>query len=261
MNAMSSMEGKVVFVTGGAGGLGRVFCLRLAAAGANVAVADIDEGEAKRVAAEVNGLGLALDLRSSRSVDDSMNHAFEHFQRIDVLINNAAVHLPKPVEEITDEEFSSILDVNLRGSFYSSRAAARLLIAGKKGGRIINIVTRLFPNALSGPYMASKYGLWGLTGTLAMELAKHQITVNAVAPGVIRGTGMEKWFQEKASRFGMGQREFDSMVENSIPLGRTATPDDIAEMVLFLCSDAASYITGELFNVSGGWTGYSRRLD
>jgi NAD(P)-dependent dehydrogenase (short-subunit alcohol dehydrogenase family) len=108
--------------------------------------------------------------------------------------------------------------------------------------------------------MASKYGLWGLTGTLAMELAKHQITVNAVAPGVIRGTGMEKWFQEKARRLGMGQREFDAMVEDSIPLGRTGTPDDVAEMVLFLCGDGASYVTGELFNVAGGWTGYSRRL-
>jgi NAD(P)-dependent dehydrogenase (short-subunit alcohol dehydrogenase family) len=129
-----------------------------------------------------------------------------------------------------------------------------------QGGRIINIVTRLFANALSGPYMASKFGLWGLTGTLAMELAKYQITVNAIAPGVIRGTGMEKWFQEKARLSGLDQHEFNAMVESSIPLGRTGTTDEIAEMMLFLCGEGASYITGEMFNVTGGWAGYSRRL-
>jgi NAD(P)-dependent dehydrogenase (short-subunit alcohol dehydrogenase family) len=255
-----TLEGKVAFVTGGAGGLGQTFCRRLAAAGAHVVVADVNQEGAERIAAEINGLGLALDLRSSRSVDGCFSRVIERYKRLDILINNGAIHLQKPVVEITDEEFSSVLDTNLKGSFFAARAAARLMIVNGQGGRIINIVTRLFANALSGPYMASKFGLWGLTGTLAMELAKYQITVNAIAPGVIRGTGMEKWFQEKARLSGLDQHEFNAMVESSIPLGRTGTADEIAEMMLFLCGEGASYITGEMFNVTGGWAGYSRRL-
>ena len=255
-----TLEGKVAFVTGGAGGLGQVFCRRLAAAGARVVVADVNEQGAKEVAATVDGLGLLLDLRSSRSVDECFQQTIERYKRLDVLINNAAIHLQKPVIDITDEEFASVLDINLKGAFFAARAAARLMVTANNRGRIINIVTRFFANALSGPYMASKFGLWGLTGTLAMELAKYQITVNAVAPGVIRGTGMEKWFQEKARLSGLDQQEFDAMVERSIPLGRSGKPDDVAEMVLFLCGDGASYITGEVFNVTGGWTGYSRSL-
>jgi NAD(P)-dependent dehydrogenase (short-subunit alcohol dehydrogenase family) len=260
MNKQMNLEGKVAFVTGGAGGLGQVFCRRLAAAGARVVVADINKDRAEEIAEEIGGLGLVLDLRDSESVDECFRRTMERYKRLDVLINNGAIHLQKPVVEITDEEFSSVLDINLKGSFYAARAAARRMIALNNGGRIINIVTRLFANALSGPYMASKFGLWGLTGTLAMELAKYQITVNAVAPGVIRGTGMEKWFQEKARLSGLNQHEFNAMVEGSIPLGRTGTADEIADMALFLCGDGASYITGELFNVTGGWSGYSRRL-
>ncbi|MFP5277515.1 MAG: SDR family NAD(P)-dependent oxidoreductase [Acidobacteriota bacterium] len=251
---------KVAVITGGAGGLGRVLCHRMALSGARVVVADIEQTSVEEVANAVNGMGILCDLKSSASVDQCVSKTMERYGRIDVLINGGAIHLQKRIVDITDDEFESILKVNLTGAFFASRAVARVMSHLGHGGRIINIVTTLFPNALSAPYMASKYGLWGLTGCLAMELAKYHITVNAVAPGVIRGTGMEKWFIEKARLSGLSQEQFDKAVEESIPLGRTSTPDDVADLIEFLCSDAAGYITSEFIHVTGGWKGYSQRL-
>ncbi len=224
----SRLLDKVVLITGGAGGLGKAVSLRLASAGARIAVADLNRVAAQEVAETVNGIGIACDLESSVSVDECVGKTMERYGRIDVLINGGAIHLQKRIVDITDDEFESVLKVNLTGSFFTCRAVARVMSELGRGGRIINIVTTLFPNALSAPYMASKFGLWGFTGCLAMELAKFHITVNAVAPGVVRGTGMEKWFVEKARLSGITQEQFDKAVEDSIPLGRTCTPDDVA---------------------------------
>ena len=251
---------KVALITGGAGGLGRAVSHRLASSGAHVVVADLDQAAVQKVAEAVTGMGVVCDLRSSNSVDECVSKTMERYGQIDVLINCGAIHLQKRIVDISDDEFESILKVNLTGAFFACRAVARVMSQLDRGGRIINIVTALFPNALSAPYMASKYGLWGFTGCLAMELAKFQITVNAVAPGVIRGTGMEKWFVEKARLSGIKQELFDKAVEESIPLGRTCTVEDIADVIDFLCSDAARYITSELIHVTGGWKGYSQRL-
>lgn len=256
----SRLLGKVVLITGGAGGIGRAISHRLTSAGAHVVVADLNQAAVQEVGEAVNGLGVVCDLQSSKSVDQCVGKTLERYGQIDVLINAGAIHLQKRIVDITDDEFESILKVNLIGSFFTCRAVGRVMSEQGRGGRIINFVTTLFPNALSAPYMASKYGLWGFTGCLAMELAKYQITVNAIAPGVVRGTGMEKWFVEKARLSGISQEQFDKAVEDSIPLGRTCTPDDIADVIEFLCSDAARYITSELIHVSGGWKGYSQRL-
>ena len=256
----SHLKDKVVLITGGAGGLGRGVSHRLAASGARVVVADLNQVAAEELADAVNGMGVLCDLQSSHSVDQCVRRTMERYGQIDVLINCGAIHLQKRIVDITDEEFESIIKVNLTGAFFACRAAARVMSRLERGGRIINIVTPLFANPLSAPYMASKYGLWGFTGCLAMELAKFQITVNAIAPGVIRGTGMEKWFVEKARLSGIDQEQFDRAVEASIPLGRTSTPDDVAEVIDFLCSDAACYITCELIHVTGGWKGYTQRL-
>lgn len=256
----SHLLDKVVIITGGAGGLGSAVSRRLASSGARVVVADVNQVAVQEVAEAVNGVGILCDLQSSNSVDQCISTTMERYGQIDVLINCGAIHLQKRIVDITDDEFESILKVNLTGAFFACRAVARVMSRLERGGRIINVVTPLFPNPLSAPYMASKYGLWGFTGCLAMELAKFQITVNAIAPGVIRGTGMEKWFVEKARLSGISQEQFDQAVEASIPLGRTSTPDDVADVIDFLCSDAARYITCELIHVTGGWKGYSQRL-
>jgi NAD(P)-dependent dehydrogenase (short-subunit alcohol dehydrogenase family) len=223
-------------------------------------VADVNQAAVQEVAEAVNGMGVTCDLQSSNSVDQCVGKTMERYGQIDVLINCGAIHLQKRIVDITDDEFESIIKVNLTGAFFACRAVSQVMTRLGRGGRIINVVTPLFPNALSAPYMASKYGLWGFTGCLAMELAKFQITVNAIAPGVVRGTGMEKWFVEKARLSGMNQEQFDKSVEDSIPLGRTGTPDDVAGVIEFLCGDAARYITCELIHVTGGWKGYSQRL-
>jgi NAD(P)-dependent dehydrogenase (short-subunit alcohol dehydrogenase family) len=254
------LSGKVALITGGAGGLGRAMSRRLALSGARVVVADLNQTAVEETAEAVNGTGILCDLQSSKSVDQCVGETLERYGQIDILINSGAIHLQKKIVDITDDEFESIIRVNLTGAFFACRAVARVMSRLERGGRIINIVTALFPNPLSAPYMASKYGLWGFTGCLAMELAKYQITVNAVAPGVVRGTGMEKWFVEKARLSGISQEQFDKAVEGSIPLGRTSTPDDVADVIEFLCSDAARYITCELIHVTGGWKGYSQRL-
>lgn len=256
----SHLLDKVALITGGAGGIGKAMCHRLASSGARVVVADLNQAAVQETAEAINGLGIVCDLRSSNSVDQCVDRAMESYGRIDILINSGAIHLQKRIVDITDDEFESIIKVNLTGAFFACRAVARVMSRLERGGRIINIVTALFPNPLSAPYMASKYGLWGFTGSLAMELAKFQITVNAVAPGVVRGTGMEKWHIEKARLSGINQEQFDRAVEDSIPLGRTSTPEDVADVIDFLCSDAARYITCELIHVTGGWKGYAQRL-
>ncbi|MGD0733447.1 MAG: SDR family NAD(P)-dependent oxidoreductase [Terracidiphilus sp.] len=256
----SHLLNNVVLITGGAGGLGRAVSHRLATSGAHVVVADVNQAAADEIAEEVSGMGIHCDLQSSLSVDQCIETTMKRYGQIDALINCGAIHLQKRIVDITDDEFESIIKVNLTGAFFACRAAARVMSQLDRGGRIINIVTPLFANPLSAPYMASKYGLWGFTGCLAMELAKFQITVNAIAPGVIRGTGMEKWFIEKARLSGISQEQFDKAVEDSIPLGRTSSPDDVAGVIDFLCSDAARYITCELIHVTGGWKGYSQHL-
>lgn len=256
----SHLTDKVALITGGSGGLGTAVSHRLASSGARVVVADLNQAAVQQVAEAVNGLGIVCDLRSSSSVDRCVDETMERYGRIDILINSGAIHLQKRIVDITDDEFESIVKVNLTGAFFACRSVARVMSRLERGGRIINVVTPLFANSLSAPYMASKYGLWGFTGCLAMELAKFQITVNAVAPGVMRGTGMEKWFHEKARLSGIEQEQFDRAVEASIPLGRTSTPDDVADVIDFLCSDGARYITCELVHVTGGWNGYSQRL-
>ena len=256
----ANLKDKVALITGGAGGLGKAVCHRLASSGASVVIADVNQAAVQQVSEAVNGMGVVCDLTSSKSVDQCVATAMERCGRIDILINCGAIHLQKRIVDITDDEFESIIKVNLIGIFFACRAVARVMSQLQRGGRIVNVATALFANPLSAPYMASKYGLWGFTGCLAMELAKFQVTVNAVAPGVIRGTGMEKWFVEKARLSGIDQAQFDAAVEASIPLGRTSTPDDVADVIDFLCSDAARYITSELIYVTGGWKGYSQRL-
>jgi NAD(P)-dependent dehydrogenase (short-subunit alcohol dehydrogenase family) len=147
--------------------------------------------------------------------------------------------------------------VNARGPFLTCRAVARpMMRAGT--GRIVNIVTRLgFGNPYSSAYVASKSALWGFTQTLAIELAAYGVTVNAVAPGHVGpGTGMEKQFREKAAALGLTWEAFEAQVIRTIPVGRWCRPDDVAAAVAYVVSPEAAFVTGELINVTGGFTGY-----
>ena len=247
----------VAIVTGGAGGIGRAIAARLAAGGAHVVAADMDEAATVASAAAYRGEGIGLDVTNSASVDAAVAGVMERHGRIDILVNCAGVHLQKLVIDMTDEDWDRVQRVNARGPFLTCRAVAwPMMRAGS--GRIVNIVTRLgFGNPYSSAYVASKSALWGFTQTLAIELAAYGVTVNAVAPGHVGpGTGMEKQFREKAVALGMTWEAFEAQVIRTIPVGRWCRPDDVAAAVAYVVSPEAAFVTGELINVTGGFTGY-----
>jgi NAD(P)-dependent dehydrogenase (short-subunit alcohol dehydrogenase family) len=247
----------VAIVTGGAGGIGRAIAARLAAGGAHVVAADMDEAATAASAAAYHGEGIGLDVTSSASVDAAVAGVMGRHGRIDILVNCAGVHLQKLVIDMTDEDWDRVQRVNARGPFLTCRAVARpMMRAGT--GRIVNIVTRLgFGNPYSSAYVASKSALWGFTQTLAIELAAYGVTVNAVAPGHVGpGTGMEKQFREKAAALGLTWEAFEAQVIRTIPVGRWCRPDDVAAAVAYVVSPEAAFVTGELINVTGGFTGY-----
>lgn len=243
-------------ITGGAGGIGAEISRRLAADGYHVVVADRDGAAAQVVAGGLGGEGLALDVTDEASVEAGIGGVAER-HGLAVLVNCAGIHLQKLVVDTEPEEWDRIQRVNARGPFLTCRAAARAMMRARSG-RIVNIVTRLgFGNPYSSAYIASKNALWGLTQCLAVELAAYGVTVNAVAPGHVGpGTGMEKQFREKADKLGLTWDAFEAQVLKTIPVGRWCRPADVAAAVAYVVSPAASFVTGEMINVTGGFVGY-----
>ncbi|MBO2449452.1 glucose 1-dehydrogenase [Actinomadura barringtoniae] len=236
------LDGKVAIVTGGARGQGAVEARLLAEAGARAVVTDLlDEGE--KVAEEVGGLFVRHDVASAESWGEVVEGALEAYGRIDVLVNNAAIWRTAPVDQETEERFEQILRVNLIGPFLGIQAVVPAM--RRNGGSIVNISSTAGLRGIPGhsAYGASKFGLRGLTRSAALDLAADRIRVNSVHPGAI-DTPMVA-----ASGFERGEGKFDRA-----PLGRVGLPEDVAGLVLFLASDASSYMTGTEFAVDGGLT-------
>ncbi len=253
---LTRLKNKVAVITGSASGIGRAIATRLHNDGAKVVIADINLEAAQKTANQLDALAVQTDVTDSSSVDNMIALAKEEYGSIDILVNNAGIHIQKLVVELTDEDWDAIQNTNSRGVFYSSRAAAKIMMR-QDCGRIINIITRLGGNPFSSAYMASKSAIWGFTQCLALELAPYNVTVNAVAPGHIGpGTGMTKWFEAKAEALGQDWQTFEKNVLASIPLGRWCSLEDVAAAVSFLASDEASFITSETINVTGGWSSY-----
>jgi glucose 1-dehydrogenase len=243
-----TLNEQVALVTGAASGIGRAIATALGGQGAKVIIADLDERRAQQVATEI-GQGKAhacrIDVADSRQADAAISAAVEAFGRLDILVNNAGIGLHKPIVEITDEEWRRIIAVLLDGAFYCARAAARQMIAQGQGGKIINIASTVAggPRPNSGPYCAAKAGIVALTSVLAMELGPHGINVNCVGPGLTDTPLM---------RGGTTPAYQDNFIKQ-VPLGRMAQPQDIADVVAFLCSPAARYVTGQTLFVDGGY--------
>jgi 3-oxoacyl-[acyl-carrier protein] reductase len=244
------LNGKSAFVTGGAGGIGREVALALAAAGARVAVVDIDEAQCQQV---VDGLpepeqhlALGADLADIRSHDALLRLVASEFGRLDVLACLAAVLRRRDtIDEVTEEDWDVQLNINLKALFFLNRAAATLFREQGRGGRIINFTSQgWWTGGFGGSvvYAASKGGVVSMSRGLARTLAPDGITVNTVSPGAADTSMMRSGMTEE------GLAEFTKM----IPLGRMATPSEVAATVLFLASDLASYVTGATVNVSGG---------
>lgn len=243
-----TLSGQVALVTGAASGIGRAIATALVNQGAQVMIADLDETRAQQVATAL-GRGQAracrVDVADSRQADTAVRATVEAFGRLSILVNNAGIGLHKPIVDIADEEWQRIIDVILNGAFYCARAAARQMIAQGRGGKIVNIASTVAggPRPDSGPYCAAKAGIVALTSVLAMELGPHGINVNCVGPGLTDTPLM---------RGGTSEAYRDNFIKQ-VPLGRMAQPEDIADVVAFLCTPAARYVTGQTVFVDGGY--------
>jgi 3-oxoacyl-[acyl-carrier protein] reductase len=241
-------ENKTALVTGASRGIGRAIALRLASEGANVVVnyhANLEA--ANSVAGEITALGrrasiVRADVGNPSDVERLVQGVLEEFSRIDVLVNNAGITRDTLIMRMSEDDWDAVLDTNLKSAFLVTKAVLRPMLR-QRSGRIVNItsISGVMGNAGQANYSASKAGLMGLTRSTAREVASRNITCNAVAAGVI---DTDIWR-------GVPEAAIQTMLQ-IIPAGRKGTPEDIAEAVAFLASDAASYITGQVLHVDGG---------
>ena len=242
------LDGKVAIVTGGSRGIGAEVGARLAEDGAAVVVSGRDGERLQRTVREweTQGravLGVVADASSREDCERLVSTAKQHFGRIDVLVNNAGMTHDQLLVRMTDEDWDRVMEVNLRSAFLMTRAVSKALVRQKSGGRVINITSTAgaMGNAGQVNYSAAKAGLIGFTKAAARELAHWSILVNAVAPGLIE-TDMTKDLSAAAR---------DALLAQ-VPLKRSGTAREVAEMVRFLAGDGATYITGQVFHVNGG---------
>jgi len=242
------LSNKVAIVTGGARGIGRAICLALADSGANIVVADVLEDEAGQTAEDVRRLGSdAMFVHTDVSCEDSVKELYgrvlEHFGGVDILINNAGLCRMIPIIEIEVQEWDRVMAVNLRGTFLMSREAMKIM-KQKRSGKIINIASaaaKTGGRCAGAHYSASKAGIICFTKSLALQVAPYGINVNAIAPGPTSTEMTEEWGEQVNEQFAA-----------QIPLGHYAEPEDIANAAVFLASEKARFITGEILDVNGG---------
>jgi len=249
------LTGRSAIVTGGAIGIGQAIALRLGEAGAAVMIADIDLATAIGTAQQITARGgkanaCRANVRSLADVRHMVERTLEGFGSVDILVNNAGIYPPMSALDLSEDLWDSVLDVNLKGAFICSQAAAREMIKGERAGKIINIasIDALHPSGQMAHYNASKGGLVMLTKALALEFAPYRITVNALAPGGVDTPGTRSMPDDRTSS-GTDAEQFLQRV----PLGRIGEPDDIAKAALFFSSAAADYVTGSLLVVDGGF--------
>ncbi len=250
-----SLAGSTALVTGGAMGIGEGIAYRLAEAGANVVIADLDDEAAAAAVAAYQAKGWSaaavhLDVADPESVGAAIAFAVETYGSLDILVNNAGIYPQKLVMEMTPDDFDRVIAVNLRGVYLMTHVAAAQMIKQGKGGRIVNVtsVDALHPSMTGlAHYDASKHGVWGFTKNVALELAEHNIRVNALAPGGISTPGVAK-----LSGGGQADESVIKAFEAKIPMHRFGEPDDIGRAALFLASDLSSYMTGAQVVVDGG---------
>lgn len=244
---MFNLNDKVAVVTGAARGLGQAIAVKLAAAGADVALCDLKVEWLEETASKVRALGrraemYAVNVADGESVAAGIKAIEKDFEKIDVLVNNAGITKDGLLMRMSEEDWDAVLDVNLKGVFLCTKAATRGMMK-RRSGTIVNIasVIGLMGNAGQANYAASKGGVISFSKTVAKELASRNVRCNAVAPGFIRTAMTDKLDEEVQAK-----------MKELIPLGRFGEPEDIANVVLFLASDASAYVTGQVLSTCGG---------
>lgn len=248
---MFSLQGRVALVIGAGGGLGGAIAAGLADFGAHVACADIDATAASRTAKSCErtdraAISLAIDVTDPDHVADVVDEVVHSTGQIDILINAAGINIRKPATEYTPEEWWNVINTNLSGVFFATQAAAKHMLQ-RNYGRILSIgsVSSLLGHPYHAPYAASKGGIAIMTKSFATEWAPHGITVNALGPAYTE-TGLTRDFLQDEAR--------KAKITATIPMGRLGTPEDLVGAAVFLCSDAASFVTGQTLFIDGGRT-------
>ena len=246
------MEGKVAIVTGGAGGIGSAVCRAFAGECVSVVVADVDAARADETAAQVSSgggraIGVEVEVSSELSVVAAVQRTVDHFGRVDFLVHCAGNNIRAPVLELAAEDWLSVLDTHLTGAFLFSKAVGRRLVEQGEGGRVVfmSSVAATAPVPERGAYSPAKAGLIGLAGVLSLEWAEYGINVNAVCPGVVLTPMTELVYErEPALRVQRLKR---------MPAGREAYPEEVADLVMFLCSDRSAHISGAAIPIDGAF--------
>ncbi|MFJ2683323.1 L-iditol 2-dehydrogenase [Pseudomonas sp. NPDC087342] len=253
---MKRLEGKSTLITGSARGIGRVFAHAYINEGATVAIADINLQQAQATAAELgpNAYAVEMDVTNQSSIDGALAAVVAKTGKLDILINNAALFDLAPITDISRESYDRLFSINVAGTLFTLQAAARQMISQGHGGKIINMASQAGRRgeALVAVYCATKAAVISLTQSAGLNLIKHGINVNAIAPGVVDGEhwdGVDALFAKYENR-PLGEKK--KLVGEEVPFGRMATAQDLVGMAIFLASTESDYIVAQTYNVDGG---------
>jgi 3-oxoacyl-[acyl-carrier protein] reductase len=244
---MTRFKGQTALVTGGANGIGAATAKRLAAEGATVVVADFDEAAAQKTAKEIGGEAIRCDVTKREDVEAAVEAAAAHGS-LDILVTCAGIIRDNLLFKMADEELDAVIDTHLKGTFFSVRAAQKHMVDQKSGKMVLISSTSALGNRGQTNYSTAKAGLQGMTKTLAIELGRYNVNVNCVAPGFI-ATAMT---HQTADRIGISFEQFVEAASKEIPLQRVGQPEDVAGLIAYLCSEDASYVSGQVIYVRGG---------
>jgi len=253
------LEGRVAIVTGGGSGIGRGICRQIAKEGGKVVVCDIDAESAAATVASITEDGgeatsLKTDVTKKSEVRKMVEESRTKYGRIDILVNNAGTDIKGAITELKEETWDMLMALNLKGVFLCTQAVMPVMIE-QHYGRVVNIASMAGKTGepFTSPYCASKFGVIGFTQSVALEVGKHNVTINAICPGPVDTELIRKSVAQSAKIKGMSPQDFmQEFFIGPTPLGRIAKPSDVAKAAVFLASDDAEFITGSTLNVSGG---------